>query len=109
VSLRSALRELLSDDDGLLSTGRLISLVGAFLGLECVQVGIGLSIFVPASSAGLGLCGIGAGFFTGGALLKFGSKSQEARFQPQFSGQAPLDLRSTSGGVPGQSSGAAHI
>ena len=91
MTLRAALRELLSDDDGYLSTGRAIALLGAALGAELVQAGIILAILEAAkitlTSLGLPCVGIGAGFFTGGALLKFGQKSQEARFvQPQISG-----------------------
>jgi hypothetical protein len=45
---------------------------------------------LPASwgmvlSTALALIGVGAGFFTGGALLKFGSKAQEGRMYTPYS------------------------
>lgn len=83
MKLSAAVHELLSDETNFLSTGRLISVIGALIGAELVQVGVALifiAIFKPdalAANIGISLIGIGGGFFTGGALFKFGSKAQE--------------------------------
>lgn len=69
------------DDTGAFSMGRFIAFLGAALGVELVQAGLAMAIFAP-SGQGVAIIGIGAGFFSGGALLKFGSKGQEARVQP---------------------------
>ena len=88
MTLRSAFRELISDDDGLLSTGRLIALIGAVQGSELCHIGLALAFIYPNSNIGITIIGIGAGFYTGGALLKFGQKVQETRVitMPQIDG-----------------------
>jgi hypothetical protein len=78
--------EAFLDDDHAFSMGRLIAFIGVCLAVELIQAGLFLvfySMFKPdniASAAvgtGMGIIGVGAGFFTGGALLKFGTKGQE--------------------------------
>lgn len=79
-------REAFHDDDGAFSMGRLIAFIGVCLAVELIQSGLFLvfySMFKPTDIAaaavgtGMGIIGVGAGFFTGGALLKFGTKGQE--------------------------------
>ena len=85
------------DDTGFFSMGRLVTFVGVLIACELVELGVAMVILYlvrlfstdPAStmpaawgvvlSTSLALIGVGAGFFTGGALLKFGSKAQEGR------------------------------
>lgn len=86
---RGELWEAFLDDDGAFSMGRLIALLGALQGAELVQVGITLAIIRPTLGTGVALAGIGAGFFTGGALLKFGQKAQEARSLPPLTQGGP--------------------
>jgi len=83
MSFRAALREILSDDGGLLSTARAISLTGALQGAELCNVGLAVAIINPEmQSFALAIIGIGAGFYSSGALLKFGSKAQETKALP---------------------------
>lgn len=79
-------REAFLDDDHAFSMGRLIAFIGVCLAVELIQTGLFLvfySMFKPdgiaaaAVGTGMGIIGVGAGFFTGGALLKFGTKGQE--------------------------------
>jgi hypothetical protein len=79
-------REAYQDEDGAFSMGRLISFIGVCLAVELIQAGLFLvfyaafkpdSIISAAVGTGMGIIGVGAGFFTGGALLKFGTKGQE--------------------------------
>jgi len=81
------------DDDGAFSMGRLIAFIGVCLAIEFIQAGLFLvfvAMFSPTAVAaaavgtGMGIVGVGAGFFTGGALLKFGTKSQEGAAPPQL-------------------------
>jgi hypothetical protein len=78
--------EAFQDDDGAFSMGRLIAFIGVCLAVELIQAGMFLvfyALFKPdtvaaaAVGTGMGIIGVGAGFFTGGALLKFGTKGQE--------------------------------
>lgn len=80
-------REAFLDDDGAYSMGRLIAFIGVCLAVELIQAGLFLVFFTffkpgviaeAAVGTGMGVVGVGAGFFTGGALLKFGTKSQES-------------------------------
>jgi len=79
-------REAFLDDDGAFSMGRLIAFIGVCLAVELIQAGLFLvffalfkpeTILAEAVGTGMGIVGVGAGFFTGGALLKFGTKGQE--------------------------------
>jgi hypothetical protein len=112
VRLRTALHEFLADDDGTLSMGRLIALIGTLIGVELVQFGLGLAVYeiaAPrATATGLALVGIGAGFFTGGAALKFGSKNIEARMASQIQARAP-EIPATPALPAGAGSGDAHV
>ena len=79
-------REAFLDDDGAFSMGRLIAFVGVCLAVELIQAGLFLvfaalfglhGLLEAAVGTGMGIVGVGAGFFTGGALLKFGTTGQE--------------------------------
>jgi hypothetical protein len=76
-------KEAFLEDDGSFSMGRTIAFVGAGIGVELVQFGLGLAVFEIVSRAptatGLALVGVGAGFFVGGGGIKLYSKNQEAR------------------------------
>jgi hypothetical protein len=91
------------DDTGAFSMARLVTFVGVLIACELVELGVAMVILylvrlfsldsastMPAAwgmvlSTSLALIGVGAGFFTGGALLKFGSKAQEGRMYTPYS------------------------
>ena len=85
--------EAFLDDDAAFSMGRLIAFIGVCLAVELIQAGLFLvfiamfdpeTITAAAVGTGMGIIGVGAGFFTGGALLKFGTKGQEGQGSATF-------------------------